>query len=602
MAVTGQVGEASVRIVADSGAFASELNSGVRVASQAAGAQGSQSLERGFKAKELGAKLGNIVASLFASKIAIEGLKSILKLGSDLAEETNKVQVVFGKAGEEVLKFADTTARAFNISRVDARKFTGEFGFVLTGLGFTEQAAASLSVQLVKLAGDLESFTNIPSAEALAALRSGLTGETEPLKRFGVVLNEASIKQQALNDGIISSVKDALTPQQKALATLNLIVARTSKAQGDAARTADTFAAQSRKLSIEAKDLGATLGTALIPTVTDLLGFLNQIGGVTEIATERLRDQIVATTGIADVEKRRALIVSGLTDAEAAQLTLTEDQFAAYQDLSRELSLVTAGASRFDRITALVNQQTATLTGSLDAAGDAAKRYGDLFKAALPSVLDVKEQQFEIRNAIQDVTDKVRESGAGIGSATREQRDNWLLVKGSIDDAADAAAAIAAKQGLTFAEARKLFQSLLGEVGKIPGATKLVEKAIESLRTNAKTRTELGVDVVQISPQARRTFEAEQTAFLATQRQAILSENDQAAADLAASMSDQADTGAAKVRSTITTLKGQITALLKDIPITFTVADVALPTGQRVPGGSTRLRPGGGRPTRGLGP
>ena len=122
-----------------------------------------------------------------------------------------------------------------------------------------------MSTSVVELAGDLASFNNVSPQEALEALRSGLVGETEPLRRFGVNINDAALKAQALKDGLIKSTKEGLTPAQKAQAAYSLIMEQTKTAQGDFARTSDGMANKTRIASAQFKDAAASLGNDLLP-------------------------------------------------------------------------------------------------------------------------------------------------------------------------------------------------------------------------------------------------------------------------------------------------------------------------------------------------
>lgn len=200
---------------------------------------------------------------------------------SDLEEQLSKTDVVFGKSGKTVQEWSKTTASSLGIARDKALEATGTFGAMLVPMGFAREKAADMSVTMVKLASDMASFNNASPEETLNALRSGLAGETEPLRRFGVFLNDARVKQEALNLGLYNG-KGNLDAAGKAAATYSIILRDTKDAQGDFARTGDGLANQQRKLSALLRDTEASIGKALLPTVTKMTAAVTGWLGKTE--------------------------------------------------------------------------------------------------------------------------------------------------------------------------------------------------------------------------------------------------------------------------------------------------------------------------------
>lgn len=229
--------------------------------------------------KSMGSRFGNLfkvgaLAAVGGAALAGKFLKGAVGDASDLAEAQSKVGVVFGKSADQIIKASQNSATAMGLTKSAYLGATGSLGNLLVSLDIAPKKAAGLSQQMVKLAGDLASFNNVSPEDALAALQSGLTGETEPLKKFGVNMNDATLKAQALKMGLIASTKEALTPQTKALAAQKLIMEQTKTAQGDFARTSGGLANQQRILSAEFGNLKATIGAALLPVVTGFVTFL----------------------------------------------------------------------------------------------------------------------------------------------------------------------------------------------------------------------------------------------------------------------------------------------------------------------------------------
>ena len=200
--------------------------------------------------------------------------KDSIRIASDIEESQNKVRVVFGQSAGAVEDMAGRSAKSLGISKREALAAAGTFGNLFVALKLPQPEAAKMSTRMVQLAADMASFNNTTPEEALEALRSGLVGETEPLRKFGVNLNDATIRQQALKMGLISTTKDALSPAVKAQATYALILNQTKTAQGDFARTSGSMANQLKVAKARFSDLQGELGAKLLPAVNGTLSGL----------------------------------------------------------------------------------------------------------------------------------------------------------------------------------------------------------------------------------------------------------------------------------------------------------------------------------------
>lgn len=254
-------------------------------------AKGVQRAVRDFKRLETGAdkiafgllnadKAARSFVTTFA-KVAAVGLgaaavigKNLVDAASALEESQSKVNVVFGASTGIIQEFANTSATAAGISKQAALEAAGTYGNLFQAFGLGQEQAANMSVTLVQLASDLASFNNTKVEDAVQALRSGLSGETEPLKRFGVAINDVRLKQEALNMGLYSGSGN-LTVAAKTQAAYALILKDTALAQGDFARTSDGAANQQRILAASFQNVRAELGTALLPLFKQLLSFIN---------------------------------------------------------------------------------------------------------------------------------------------------------------------------------------------------------------------------------------------------------------------------------------------------------------------------------------
>ena len=158
---------------------------------------------------------------------AVAVLKPMIEASADVEESLLKNRVLFGDAAQAAERFAETSAEAFGISRREALEAVGVFGALAHAMGMPHDEGVDLSVTMVKLAADMASFNNASPEETLVALQAGLRGEAEPLRRFGVLLDAATLKAKALEMGLIENTKKALTPSQKALAAYQVILEQT---------------------------------------------------------------------------------------------------------------------------------------------------------------------------------------------------------------------------------------------------------------------------------------------------------------------------------------------------------------------------------------
>jgi hypothetical protein len=278
-------------------------------------------------------KVGKVAAAVggaFAAAKVVEFAKESVSAASDLNESWSKVGVVFGSSASMVQQWSKTSATSMGLSQQAALEAAGTYGNLAVALGLTPKKAAEMSTSLVGLAGDLASFNNVPVGDALKALQSGLTGEVEPLRRFGVSLSAARVEAEAMRLGLAKAPVDMakvgvatgrlelaqksaaaaikrygansdqakratlavqsaqqgvskamggakvnLTAAAKAQATYSLIMKDTATAQGDFARTSDGMANQQRIAAAQFEDMKATLGQALLPILQTLVQFLN---------------------------------------------------------------------------------------------------------------------------------------------------------------------------------------------------------------------------------------------------------------------------------------------------------------------------------------
>jgi hypothetical protein len=211
-------------------------------------------------------------AGAMAIKIGVDAVKA----ASDLSETVSKVGVLFGDTAKDIEKFADGAASSLGQTKQQALNAASTFATFGKAAGLSGQDLSKFSIDFVKLSSDLASFNNTSPEQAINAIGSALRGEAEPLRQYGVLLDDASLRQAALELGIISTTKNALTPQQKVLAAQALIYQQTGAAQGDFERTSDGLANKTRILTAQLENAKVTIGEALLPIVLELATFFSE--------------------------------------------------------------------------------------------------------------------------------------------------------------------------------------------------------------------------------------------------------------------------------------------------------------------------------------
>lgn len=273
------------------------------------------------------------------------GTLALTKFASDMEEMSAMSEAVFGSFIHSVRNELDQFGEAVGRSRFDLEAMAASVQDTFVPLGFARGQAADLSVALTKLAVDVASFKNESEQATMQAFQSALVGNHEAVRRFGIVITEAELKAELFRMGITKNAKD-VDAATKVQARLNLIMAGTVDAQGDAARTSGSYANQTRALDAQLKLLAADVGNELLPVMKDLVAlaiegtkgfrdFLAAIGiggSETQKAARATQERMIAEQNLADVMERvRSLHMTQAAanrQLHAAQMELAEAALA----------------------------------------------------------------------------------------------------------------------------------------------------------------------------------------------------------------------------------------------------------------------------------
>ena len=257
------------------GESAQRLAAGANQADESLNKVGDTAQRTGSRLEEIqksAEKLGSSLTKYLTLPIVAAYTASV-KGAADLVETVSKTEVVFGQVYDKIDKWSQNSIQTMGVARSTALDMASLYGDMATGMGFVQDAAADMAMQLSSLAADMASFKNISIETAQTALKSVFTGETESLKNLGVVMTQANLQAYALSQGIEKNIADMTQAEQVTL-RYNYVMAQTVNAQGDFARTGDSLSNQSRKLVQTVKQLGETMGTLLIPKATSVVNSL----------------------------------------------------------------------------------------------------------------------------------------------------------------------------------------------------------------------------------------------------------------------------------------------------------------------------------------
>lgn len=290
------VGEIGLDLVVNQEKFNKQLN-GVKKAGEGAGKKLSKAFSKPFSSikKEaasaeasvgksfsgitsMAKKAGGVMAAAFAVRKLVDFGKECLELGSDLAEVQNVVDVTFPAMTAQIDAFAKSAASSFGLSETMAKKYTGTFGAMAKSFGFSEQQAAGMSTALTGLTGDVASFYNLSQDEAYTKLKSVFTGETESLKDLGVVMTQTALDAYAMSNGY-GKVTAKMSEAEKVGLRYAFVQDKLQAAQGDFARTSDSWANQTKVLKLQVESLKATIGQGLINLFTPIIWVVNALIG-----------------------------------------------------------------------------------------------------------------------------------------------------------------------------------------------------------------------------------------------------------------------------------------------------------------------------------
>ena len=272
--------------------------------------------------------------------------KDCLEVGSNITEVQNVVDTAFKGLSGSADEWASNAMTNFGLSELSAKKYMGVFGQMNDAMGITGKTALDMAENVTGLTGDVASFYNLGTNEAYTKLKSIWTGETETLKDLGVVMTQTNLDQYALNNGF-GKTTAKMTEQEKVMLRYQYVTSALSNATGDFVKTQDSWANQTRILSLRFEQLKASLGKGFIALFTPILRGLNTVlAGLQKVAdgfatfTQMLTGADISSsassiTGLGDIASDTADNVSGIGDAASSTAKQIEKSLAGFDQIEK---------------------------------------------------------------------------------------------------------------------------------------------------------------------------------------------------------------------------------------------------------------------------
>lgn len=277
-------------------------------------------------------QIGTTMTTNLTLPIAAAG-GAAFKLASDMEETMNKVDVAFKRNAEEVKAWANDSLESMGLAKQSALDMAAGFASIADGMGISEAKTLKMSKSLTQLSADLASYFNTSTEMANTALIGVFTGETEALKKYGIVMTEANLQQYAYTKGIKEKVSE-MTQAEKVMLRYNFVMDQTKNAQGDFARTSDSASNQMEIFKESLKELGTTFGEAVVPIITPVIEFFN--------------DVIKGLAGMSDGTKQFIATIGILIAVVGPILMVVSSISATINNISGAFKLLTSAGSIFN--------------------------------------------------------------------------------------------------------------------------------------------------------------------------------------------------------------------------------------------------------------
>ena len=479
------------------------------------------------------------IAAAGIGKMLLDLSKEAISAASDLAEVQNVVDVTFGESSSKIEAWSKQAGKQYGLTETAAKRYTSTIGAMLKSQGMADDEIVQTSTDLAGLAADIASFYNLEFDEAFQKIRSGISGETEPLKALGINMSAANLEAFRLEKGITKAFSAMSQGEQTAL-RYQYIMQATADAQGDFARTADGYANASRRMETAMETIktkgGALLLEVVEPLATGLAGILEDLtsGEITTALDDFASIDEKTGQKVSSIQKTAQdaeTLADVLTDL-SKNTSLTEEEQAQWLETCKRLVQTIPGLS------SIINTETGEVKGGTDAVKEYVKAWEEgQTKLAMLGAIQQKEDalasrfsdipglQLDLAVAERRVRENRKQIDAllakygltkdnigydivmstefaeGFGISAEDWRAYNDLVQTGFDleESAEAAKDAYDKQAAALEEAKKALEEYRDTVKEMPGDTEAATKALEEWQKAAK---EVGPALLDSAKQA----------------------------------------------------------------------------------------------------
>lgn len=359
----------------------------------------------------LAKKAGLALAAAFSIKKLANFGAACISLGSDLEEVQNVVDTVFPQMNKQLEGFAKNAAAQFGLSETMAKQYSGMYGAMAKAFGFSESAAYDMSTALTGLAGDVASFYNIDQDVAYTKLKSVFSGETETLKDLGIVMTQSALDAYAMANGFGKTTK-SMSEMEKVALRYAFVQDSLSAAQGDFARTSDSWANQVKLLRLQFDSLKATIGQGLMNVLTPVIKVINTIiGKLMSLANtfKAFTEMVTGKKGGSGSASAAAAAVGDIAGAADSASGSLDGTGSAAKKAAKDIKGATTGLDELNVISP--NDSSGGSGGSGGAAGiGSAADFGGLTDIDVVDPVDAgAEALFRYWNTAKDIFESVKQ-------------------------------------------------------------------------------------------------------------------------------------------------------------------------------------------------
>lgn len=345
--------------------------------------------------------LGKKIAAGLGIAAVAKFTKDCIEVGSNVTEVQNVVDTAFKDLSWQADQWASNAMTNFGLSELSAKKYMGVFGQMSNAMGITGKAALDMAENVTGLTGDVASFYNLGMDEAYTKLKSIWTGETETLKDLGVIMTQTNLDQYALNNGF-GKTTAKMTEQEKVMLRYQYVTSALSNATGDFVKTQDSWANQTRILTLRFQQLKASLGKGFIALFTPILrGFNSLLAGLQKVA-DGFASFVQMLTG-ADISSSMGSIsadIAGIGDDAGGAADNVSGIGDAAKKTAKDIEKSLAGFDQINKLTEPTDDSSSSGSGTDSTSGI----------GSVDLVPDVSGSTANVSSAISDMADKVKKA------------------------------------------------------------------------------------------------------------------------------------------------------------------------------------------------